>query len=55
VIERGMRIAQMVVSRFVQIQLNEVDVLPGSERGDGGFGSTGIHGDIIKTSTGTGG
>jgi len=41
VIERGMRIAQMVVARFVQIQLNEVDTLPGSERGEGGFGSTG--------------
>lgn len=41
VIERGMRIAQMVVARFVQIQLHEVNELPGSERGEGGFGSTG--------------
>lgn len=51
VIERGMRIAQMVVARFVQIQLHEVEQLPGSERGTGGFGSTGG----ITGATGTGG
>lgn len=50
VIERGMRIAQMVVARFVQIQLNEVNELPGTERGAGGFGSTGTG-----SSTGTNG
>jgi len=49
IIERGMRIAQMVVARFVQIMLREVDELPSSERGEGGFGSTGMQ------STGTGG
>jgi dUTP pyrophosphatase len=49
VVERGMRIAQMVTARFVQIQLSEVDALPGSERGEGGFGSTGMK------ATGTGG
>ena len=52
VVERGMRIAQMVVARFVQIQLNEVDTLPGSERGEGGFGSTGVKGAPV---TGTNG
>lgn len=51
VIERGMRIAQMVVARFVQIQLHEVDQLPGTERGEGGFGSTGT----ASSKTGTAG
>ncbi len=50
IIERGMRIAQMVVARFVQIQLNEVNELPGTERGAGGFGSTGT-GTNGKTGT----
>jgi dUTP pyrophosphatase len=53
IIERGMRIAQMVVARFVQIQLNEVDALPSSDRGAGGFGSTGgIAANAPATGTG---
>lgn len=43
-IERGMRIAQMVVSRFVQINMQDVANLPGSPRGANGFGSTGTAG-----------
>ena len=43
-IERGMRIAQMVVARYVQINLQDVANLPGSARGTGGFGSTGTNG-----------
>jgi dUTP pyrophosphatase len=38
---RGDRIAQLVVQRVEQVQFHEVDALPGSARGDGGFGSTG--------------
>jgi dUTP pyrophosphatase len=38
---RGDRIAQLVVQRIDDVQLTEVDELPTSERGTGGFGSTG--------------
>lgn len=41
-VENGERIAQMVVSKFEQIELVEVEVLSETERGAGGFGSTGI-------------
>jgi len=37
----GMRIAQLVIAPVVQAQINYVDVLDDTERGDGGFGSTG--------------
>ncbi|MBM44597.1 MAG: dUTP diphosphatase [Phycisphaerae bacterium] len=40
-IEQGMRIAQMIIAPVVQARLVEVDELDDSERGDGGFGSTG--------------
>ncbi len=40
-VERGMRIAQMVVAPVTRIAWDEVDSLPGSVRGAGGFGSTG--------------
>ena len=40
-VERGMRIAQMVVAPVTRIAWNEVDALPDSARGTGGFGSTG--------------
>ena len=40
-VEKGLRIAQMVVCPVVQAQLKEVDNLNETERGKGGFGSTG--------------
>jgi dUTP pyrophosphatase len=40
-VSRGDRIAQLVVQRVEQVQLHEVDTLPGSARATGGFGSTG--------------
>ena len=40
-VEKGLRIAQMVVCPIVQAQLKEVDDLNQTERGKGGFGSTG--------------
>ena len=40
-VERGMRIAQMVVAPVTRIAWDEVDTLPDSARGAGGFGSTG--------------
>ncbi len=43
-IERGMRIAQMVIAPYTRAQFSEVLELPTSERGAGGFGSTGTRG-----------
>jgi dUTP pyrophosphatase len=40
VIERGQRIAQMVVQRVVKASWQEVGELPSSERQEGGFGHT---------------
>lgn len=40
-IKRGMRIAQMVIAPVVQAQFVEVETLDETERGAGGFGSTG--------------
>jgi dUTP pyrophosphatase len=41
-ITRGMRIAQMVVASYARVEWEEVSELPESERGAGGFGSTGL-------------
>ena len=41
VIERGMRIAQLVVAPVVRVEWRQVDELPDSKRGAGGFGHTG--------------
>ncbi|WP_343073800.1 dUTP diphosphatase [Phytoactinopolyspora mesophila] len=41
VFERGDRIAQLVVQRVEHATFHEVERLPGSARGDGGYGSTG--------------
>jgi dUTP pyrophosphatase len=38
----GDRIAQLIVMPFTQALFTSVDTLPESERGDSGFGSTGI-------------
>ncbi len=40
---RGDRIAQLVIQRVECAVFCEVSTLPGSARGDGGFGSTGGH------------
>jgi dUTP pyrophosphatase len=42
-IEHGERIAQMVISRFEQAHWEEVEVLSQTDRGSGGFGSTGVR------------
>ena len=41
IVEKGLRIAQMVVCPVVQAQLKEVNDLNETGRGEGGFGSTG--------------
>ena len=42
VVEKGMRVAQMVVCPVIKVSLKEVTKLEITERGSGGFGSTGI-------------
>lgn len=41
VVEPGMRIAQMVLAAYGQISWQEVAILPETDRGSGGYGSTG--------------
>jgi dUTP pyrophosphatase len=41
IVEKGLRIAQMVVCPVIQAQLEEVEELNDTVRGKGGFGSTG--------------
>jgi dUTP pyrophosphatase len=43
-ITRGMRMAQMVIAPFTQTAWQEEESLEDTERGAGGFGSTGPHG-----------
>ena len=40
-VTRGMRIAQLVFARVADAAFREVQELPSSARGEGGFGSTG--------------
>lgn len=41
IVERGDRIAQLVVAPVVRVHFSEVDSLSETKRGDGGFGHTG--------------
>jgi dUTP pyrophosphatase len=41
-IERGMRIAQLVISSTIHVNICDVAILDGTTRGAGGFGSTGM-------------
>lgn len=43
IINNGERIAQMVIAKYEQAQWVEVETLDKSQRGAGGFGSTGIN------------
>ena len=42
VVEKGMKIAQLVISRVTQAEVVEVASVDETDRGAGGFGSTGI-------------
>jgi dUTP pyrophosphatase len=42
-IKRGDRIAQLVIQRVESAELEVVELLPESERGSGGFGSSGLR------------
>ena len=47
-LKRGDRIAQLVVQRVEKARFVEVETLPGSARGEGGYGSTGGFGDVTR-------
>jgi dUTP pyrophosphatase len=40
--ERGMRIAQLVITKYEKITWQETEQLDQTDRSDGGFGSTGV-------------
>lgn len=42
VVENGERIAQLIIAKHERAEWNEVQVLSETERGEGGFGSTGV-------------
>jgi dUTP pyrophosphatase len=47
-LRRGDRIAQLVIQRVEKARFVEVEKLPGSARGEGGYGSTGGFGDVTR-------
>lgn len=47
-LKRGDRIAQLVVQSVARVELIEVSELPGSHRGEGGFGSTGVRATTVE-------
>ncbi len=47
--KRGDRIALLVIQRVERAVFHEAEVLPGSARGDGGFGSTGLQSNTETT------
>jgi len=47
----GDRIAQLIVQQVVRARFVAVERLPGSERGEGGFGSTGYRGGAGETTS----
>lgn len=42
VVERGMRIAQLVIVKYEKAKVNEVNELTNTKRGKNGFGSSGV-------------
>jgi dUTP pyrophosphatase len=43
IINNGDRIAQLVITNYFQVKLEETDKLSLTERGEGGFGHTGVN------------
>ena len=41
-VQHGERIAQLIIQKYVYIEMEVVDELSDTKRGDGGFGSTGL-------------
>jgi len=42
IVKRGDRIAQMIINKIERVDIEEVDELPQTNRGAGGFGHTGV-------------
>jgi len=42
VVKRSERIAQMIITPYLKAEIEYLDELPDTERGSGGFGSTGV-------------
>lgn len=52
VLHRGDRIAQLVIQRVERVRFVDVERLPGSHRGEGGFGSSGgWHAPVASADT----
>ena len=43
IVEPGMRIAQMIIAKYASATIEEMETLSETERGAGGFGSTGLN------------
>ena len=43
IIKRGCRVAQMVISPYIGVEIEQTDRLTSTDRGAGGFGHTGSH------------
>lgn len=41
-VSKGDRIAQLIVEKYTQTEVEEVTEIDNTERGEGGFGSTGV-------------
>ena len=48
-VAKGMKIAQMVIKPVYMVDVEEVESLSDTSRGEGGFGSTGAHHEDIKS------
>lgn len=42
IVERGMRIAQLVINRYEKVELEKCENIDETARSDGGYGSTGV-------------
>ena len=46
-VQPGMRVAQLIISKYEHVDWQEVDKLSKTKRGEGGFGSTGTNIDDV--------
>lgn len=49
-IKPGERIAQMIIAKYTQVEWSQVESLTETQRGEGGFGSTGLGVKVAKVS-----
>lgn len=49
VVRRGDRIAQLVINRYVRVEWEEVAKLEDTGRGEGGFGHSGVKGQVRRS------